>query len=76
MTRKTKTARCVLTRVDFYALADPSQPARKKSKAEVMAEVIAKSKGHKVCILSTSKLLYVLTALLPDATTNGARQRG
>lgn len=25
-----------------------SQPARKKSKAEVMAEVIAKSKQHKV----------------------------
>jgi hypothetical protein len=27
------------------------QPARKKSKAEVMAEVMAKSKEHKVCVV-------------------------
>ena len=28
------------------------QPDRKKTKAEVMAEVIAKSKEHKVCLSS------------------------
>lgn len=33
----------------------PRKPARKKSKAEVMAEVIAKSKEHKVSYLHTAR---------------------
>lgn len=35
-----------------FPLIEISQPARKKSKAEVMAEVMAKSKEHKVYICS------------------------
>lgn len=45
---------------------EDDEPARKKSKAEVMAEVIAKSKQHKV---RRSSSLHILT-LLNDCSTS------
>lgn len=41
-----------------YHVSISIQPARKKSKAEVMAEVIAKSKEHKV--MHSKRALYFL----------------
>jgi len=56
---------------------DSNGEPRKKSKAEVMAEVIAKSKEHKVCCAfyppAATDLLYPFTAL---ASTKSGAARG
>ena len=50
------------------------QPSRKKTKAEVMAEVMAKSKEYKVCIVQS--LLYpVRNNSFSAPPSNGTRTR-
>ena len=45
--------RCVFK--SFYALgADLVQPPRKRSRAEIMNEVVAKSKAYKVCLIMST----------------------
>ena len=56
----------------IYALR---QPARKKSKAEVMAEVIAKSKQHKVRAQAFPSAIYAFSCGIVGLASNATRRR-
>lgn len=80
---KERTRKVKVTRYVLYTLPDSfgpdlwSQPERKKSKAEVMAELIAKSKEHKVRALQYGVIMdMILQVSCTIVFTANATRRG